>query len=109
MVTREELEEYKEADRRATDIADKAGARPHINAPIVAIITAVGVFFLLDVFAAITLPSRNEAFWPVVAILTLICGGAAGGVQQRREKAWHARWSAAFWESAREHLRRGGK
>jgi predicted membrane protein len=107
MVTREELEEYKEANRRATDIADKAGKRPHISAPIMAIITAVGVFFPLDVFAATTLPARNEAFWPVVILLTLICSGTAGGIQQRREKAWHVRWSAAFWESAREHLRGG--
>jgi hypothetical protein len=75
-------------DRQARADADK-GCRPlPIDVPRAALI-AVGVFIPLDVFAAITLPDRETAFWPIVVLTGLV----AGGVQER---AWWKRyWRAS--------------
>lgn len=94
-MTREEIEAYAKADLRAAEIADKGGSRPRLEPLTVAIVTGVGVFSLLEIFAAITLPSLDRAFWPVV-MLTSISTGTAAGVQWWREKAWFARWFAAI-------------
>jgi hypothetical protein len=91
----DERKQFEDDDRRATELANRGGFRPKMAWGHVAIIVAVGVFMLLDVFAAITLPDREAAFWPVI-ILTAICSATASGAQRWREKAWLARYSEAM-------------
>ena len=94
MVSREELQERAEIDRQAKEWADRDGQRPKIEPHIIGIITAVGVFCLLDIFAAVTLPDRNTAFWPVI-VMTILCAGGAAAIQWRRETAWLDRHNKA--------------
>jgi len=100
MLTREEAEKFAEANRRAIKIAEKGGTRPGLEPLTVAMATAAGVFGLLEIFAAITLPSLDRGLWPAI-ILTLMCTGGAAGVQWWREKAWLERWSAAIMSQGR--------
>jgi hypothetical protein len=92
-----EVRQFEEADRKAKILADEGGKRPKQGIVIVAVLTAVGVFMLLALFAAVTLSDRNEAFWPVV-ILTIVCGGGAGVVQWWREESWRLRYHKALAE-----------
>lgn len=100
----DELKEFAENERQAIARADRGGARPGYELLHVVIFTAVGVFMLLDVFAAITLPDRESAFWPVIS-LTVLSAGGAGAVHWYREKAWYRRWAEA-WEEISEQQRR---
>ncbi len=95
MVSREELQEFAEQDRRANEQADCGGGRPKLAPLHAAIFTALGVFALLDVFAAITLPDRETAFWPIV-ILTVLCSGSAAALQWWRERSWLDRYTRAM-------------
>ena len=81
-------------DRQTRADADK-GSRPlPIDVPRAALI-AVGVFILLDVFAAITLADREIAFWPIVILTGLVAGGAYL-IAQLQERAWWKRyWRAS--------------
>jgi hypothetical protein len=94
MTSSEQVNEQVVIDRRATEIADRGGARPKLEALTIGIFTAVGVFGLLDIFAAVVLPDRNAAFWPVVIITALSASGAAA-IQRWREKAWLSRYTKA--------------
>jgi hypothetical protein len=81
--------------RRAKESADRGGLRPKIGPLQIGVLTAVAVFCLLDVFAAVTLPDRNAAFWPA-AILTVLCAGGAAAIQWRRERNWLNRYNNAI-------------
>lgn len=95
MIGRKELDEYAETDRRATERADLGGKPPRLHPAHAAIFTAVGVFCLLDIFAAVTLPDRDAAFWPVVTF-TAICSGGVATIQWRRGNAWWKRYRQAM-------------
>ncbi len=101
MPTQQEVHEFDEADRKAKELADEGGKRPKQGILIVAVLTVVGVFMLLDLFAAVMLSDRNEVFWPVV-ILTIVCGGCAGIVQWWREESWRLRYHKALAEAIRK-------
>ena|SRR5271170_2393166 len=91
MPTKREIEEFSEDDRLATERANKRGRPFSIGAPQAAIVTAVAVFILLDVFAALTLPDREGRFWAAIS-LTVIVAGAAYIVVRQREKRWRANY-----------------
>jgi hypothetical protein len=80
-------------DRQARADADKGGRPLPIDGPRAALI-AVGVFILLDVFAAITLPDRDIAFWPIVILTGLVAGGAYL-IARLQERAWRKRYRQA--------------
>jgi hypothetical protein len=80
-------------DRQAKADADKGGRPLPIDGPRAALI-AVGVFILLDVFAAITLPDRETAFWPIVILTGLVAGGAYL-IARLQERAWWKRYRRA--------------
>ncbi|GEM_PF-6146730 len=82
-------------DRKARELATRGGSRPEYEPLTVGVITAVAVFMLLDLFAAVTLPDRESAFWPA-AIFTGLTSGGAAGIQWWRERAWFKRYLAAL-------------
>lgn len=94
MPTEEDITRMQQEDREAESRADRGGTKPRLHWAHAAIFSAVVVFILLDVFAAVTLPDRQTAFWPAV-IMTALCAGAAGGTQRWRERTWWARYSEA--------------
>src|SRR5580700_930296 len=81
-------------DRQAKADADKGGRPLPIDGPRAALI-AVGVFTLLDVFAAITLPDRETAFWPIVILTGLVAGGAYL-IALLQQRAWWKRYHEAL-------------
>jgi hypothetical protein len=95
MISPEEIQAYAENDRQAKEEADRGGARPKLEPITVGIATAIGVFVLLDLFAAVTLPDRETAFWPIVTF-TIICAGGAAAIPWSREAAWRKRYHKAL-------------
>ena len=94
MISQAEIERSAKDDRRASESATKGGRPLPINGPR-ALLLATGVFILLDVFAAITLPDRQSAYWPIVILTVLVAGGAylIAWLQQR---AWRRRYHQAL-------------
>jgi hypothetical protein len=90
MVTRAEIEEYAEIERAAVAAASKRGLPPRLDAGTAAIITAIGVFCLLEIFAALTVQDWAPGYWPAV-IVTAICATGAYCIQRYRERTWLAR------------------
>jgi hypothetical protein len=90
MVTRAEIEEYAEIEKAAVAAASKRGLPPRLDAGTAAIITAVGVYILLEIFGALTARDWTPGYWPAV-IMTAICAAGAYGIQRYRERAWLAR------------------
>jgi hypothetical protein len=95
MLGPDELQRWTEIDRQAKALADRGGTRPKLEPLTIGIAAAVAVFSLLDIFAAVTLPDRDAAFWPVV-IITIICSGGSAAVQWWRERAWQRRHTQAL-------------
>ena len=95
MVSRDEIQAYSADDKQAEQQADLGGKRPKLHPAHAAIFTAIGVFSLLDLFAAVTLPNREAAFWPVV-IFTAVCSGGAATIQWWRDSAWWKRYHRAM-------------
>jgi hypothetical protein len=106
MPSREEIKNFKASYEEAARRADRGGERPHLEPLTGAVLTAVAVFILLDVFATVMLPDRETAaFWPAV-IITAICSGGVATIQLWRQKTWHKRHSEALTEienSKRRH------
>lgn len=90
MVTRAEVEEYVEIERAAVAAACKRGPPPRLDAGTAAIITAIGVYCLLEIFAALTVQDWTPGYWPAVFV-TAICAAGAYCIQRYRERAWLAR------------------
>src|SRR5271155_5196699 len=94
MSSDEELRASAEINLQAVGGADHGGARPKQKPLMAGVVTAVGAFILLDVFAAVMLPDRETALWPII-VLTIICSGGAAAIQWRRERAWLDRYAKA--------------
>jgi hypothetical protein len=105
MPTKLEIEEFAEDDRLATERANKRGRPFSIGAPQAAIVAAVAVFFLLDVFASLTLPDRESGFWTAIS-LTVIVAGVAYIVVQQREKRWRANYHDELQQIQAERARK---
>jgi hypothetical protein len=101
VLSKRESEEFAEDDRIATERANKRGRHFSIEAPHAAIFAALGVYILLDVFAALTLPDRESAFWPLIS-LTVIVAAVTYIVVRQREKRWLANYHEEL-----EHIRAG--
>jgi hypothetical protein len=99
------IEQLAEDRELARERADKRGRPPSIDAPHAGIFTGVAVFMLLDVFAAITLPDRETAFWPIV-VLTALLGGGVYLVVRTQQRAWSQRYNEALDEIEASRQRR---
>lgn len=98
-MNRSEPDQFAEDDRSAVEIATKGGRRPSIEAGTAAVALGAGAFMLLDVFANITLPYDQSAFWPVILLTAAVAGGAYLTVNSQ-EKAWIRRHCQALQEIA---------
>ncbi len=94
MVTRAEIEEYAEIERAAVADASKRGHPPRLEAPHAALFVGIGVYFLLEVFGAFTVPDWEPGYRPAV-VLAVLCAAGAYGIQRYRERAWRMRVDAA--------------
>jgi hypothetical protein len=94
MVASEDINRFAEIEKQAVALANKGGPRPEHDAP-EAILVSVGVFFFLRVFAAVTLPDDEKAYWPAI-IFTIVCGGGFYVVQRLRRNAWEKRYHRAL-------------
>jgi hypothetical protein len=102
MVAPEDISRFAEIDKQAEALANKGGSRPEHDAP-EAILVSVGVFVLLRLFAGVTLPDDEKAYWPVI-IFTVVCGGGFYVIQRLRRNAWYKRYHRAFNDlQARDH------
>jgi hypothetical protein len=90
MPSPEELEENIDRLRQAGEIADRGGARPKLEPLAVGILAAVGVFALLKIFAAVTLPDSDYVF-RTIETFTIISAAGAAAIQWWRERAWQRR------------------
>ena len=99
-----------EDDRSAAEVADKTTGRAWSLDGSQAIILGVGIFVLLDVFAALTLPydTWHYAAWPAVAAVALSGKVAllAYFIAERSRRAWHERHYQALIRIRAERERR---
>ena len=90
-------EEELRIDREeATRSADRGGLLPRLSVSNTAIFTAIGVYFLLELFSATTQNNWHSGSWPVIGF-TLALAAAVAAIQRWREHAWRKRYE--------EHLR----
>jgi hypothetical protein len=75
MISPDEVKQFTEDDQQATEIANRGGRPWPIDGPR-ALLLAVGVFILLEVFASVTLPDRDKAVWPATILTGVVAGGA---------------------------------
>jgi hypothetical protein len=90
MVGPAELKQFTEDDQRASEIANRGG-RPWPIDPQRAIVIALGIFFLLELFATITIPDHlDRAVWPTIVLTGVVAGGAYW-IARLQERAWFRR------------------
>jgi hypothetical protein len=94
MISPAELKQFAEDERQASEIANRGGRPWPIDGPR-ALLLAVGVFILLDVFASITLADRDKAVWPAT-ILTGVAAGGAYWIATLQRRTWRRRWDEAM-------------
>jgi hypothetical protein len=95
MVPQQELDEFKEDDQHAAAEADRFGTRPKIEPHTAAIFTAIGVYILLKLFAAVTVRDLDAVGIPLL-VFTAISAGVAYLIPWWREKQWLKRYHQAL-------------
>jgi hypothetical protein len=95
VLTKRESEKFAEDDRIAIELANKRGRPFAMGAAQAAIVAAVAVFVMLDVFAALTLSDRESAVWPVISLTAFVAAGTYIVVRQK-EKKWIADYNEAL-------------
>jgi hypothetical protein len=97
-------EDFQEIDRLAKQSADKRGARPKTDAVHAALLTGIGVFFLLELFAVVVTPDPVRAFLPAAGLTILVAGGVYLTIRSQ-EKRWSKDYHDAIRELQREQDR----
>jgi hypothetical protein len=95
MISHQEMDEFAEADKYAEAEADRLGSRPKIEPHTAAIFTAIGVYFLLKLFSAVTVRDLDLVSVPLL-VFTAISGGVAYLIPWWRERQWRKRYHQAF-------------
>jgi protein-S-isoprenylcysteine O-methyltransferase Ste14 len=101
-----DLEQAREDQRAAKEMADRYGNRPKVEAHIAAILTAVALYVLLTLFAA-TLGHPPDASYVAVAAFSAAGAALAYFVTRYRERSWDQRYSMYLGDIEAERRSRG--